>query len=202
MRVGSLPLLLPLLGLVAAAQAGLLSGCAGTRPRIDRQELRTSLESLEAGRQAGRTGTVSGNMYLLYPSLPTLLRDHPVTLLPLSPALEAAVQAMGAQYSRTREPLLPAELERARGLLRESQEAISALGHPELIRTSITEPKEAAFTFSAVPEGRWLLLAEFEDPLSRLLWAIPVSVQAGQTARLPLNDETIWLEGLRPLEAR
>lgn len=198
MRPRSLLLLLPL--------CGLLDACAGTLPQIDssgsaqggRQELRATLESLKAARQAGRTGTVTGYLYLLHPGLPTILRDHPVTLLPASPALEASVTALQQQFSRHREPLSPADLTQARRLIDEAGEAVAALGHADLIQTVTTDTKEAAFTFSAVPEGRWLLLAEFDTPLSLLLWASPVTVQAGQSTPLRLNDETIWLEGLKP----
>lgn len=190
MRPRSLRRLLPL--------CGLLYACAATLPQLHGQEPRATLDSLEAARQAGRTGSVTGYLYLLHPGVPTIIRDRPVTLLPVSPALEAAVTALQQQYSRNRDPLPPAELEQARRLLSDAREAVSTLGHAELIQTATTDMKEAAFTFDAVPEGRWLLLAEFHSPLSLLLWASPVSVQAGQPTHLRLNDDTIWLEGIKP----
>lgn len=190
MRLRSLPLLLPV--------CGLLYACAVAPTQLNRQDLQATLNRLDGARQAGRTGTITGHLYLLHPGLPTILRDQPVTLLPLSPALEATVEAFRAQYNRDREPLSPANLERVIRLLRETREEVSATGHAELILTTTTDTKEAAFTFAAVPEGRWLLLAEFNTPLSLLLWASPITVTPQQSTPIRLNDETVWLEGLTP----
>lgn len=175
---------------------GVLAACASGPSRIAPQEFRATLERLEATHQAGRTGSITGNLYLLHPGLPTVLRNRPVTLLPLSPALEAAVADLQQRFSRDRTPLSPADLERAMRLLREAREAVSALGHGELVYTATTDQQEATFTFAAVPDGRWLLVAALDTPLSILLWASPVTVQAGQSIQHRLNDENIWLEGL------
>jgi hypothetical protein len=176
----------------------ILAGCAARHAAADRQELTAALQSFREAEAAGRTGTITGNFYLLYPAIPTILRDRPVTLLPLTPGLEAAINEAGDRYAGTREPLSPEALAPARRLLDDASSAVKPLGGEKLIKTTRTDPKEASFTFADIPEGRWLLTAEFETPYSVLLWAVPVTVTAGHNTRQRLNDGNVWLEGLKP----
>jgi len=187
-------------GLIAAIVLGLaaLSACALRQIGADQAELRPALQALEAAAAAGKTGTITGNLYLLNPGVPTLLRDHPVTVVPLTPRLEQAIAEIGRRYATTHDPFPPAEAARAKQLLDDAVGAIKRLGGEAWIRTTRTEQDEAGFRFDQVPEGRWLLVAEFETRHSRLLWAVPVSVEAGTTTLKRLNDGNIWLDGLKP----
>lgn len=182
---------LGLLTLTACAGLGLDGG--------HRTEIAGYLAALRAHQEAGHTGTITGRLYLAQPGVPTPLLDWTVTLLPLSPGQEAALERARAPYLEgDRAPLSPEQFETARQViagLRAAAEADRASG---LIRTATTNRVDAAFTLTDVPEGRWLLTAELPGKLSTLLWAVPVSVTAGQTAVSVLNDSAVWLEGLKP----
>jgi hypothetical protein len=180
------------------AGLALLAACAGITERSAREEdVAGLLRSLKEAQQRGEVGSVEGHLFLLMPGVATTLKNWTVTLLPLSPSLEAAVVAARERYERSgRAPLSAEALARARRPIEDSRDEITRLGYPDLIRTVKTETQEPKFTFQDVPQGRWLVLAEFPSKVSTLMWASPVEIQSGQVTRRPLNDWTIWLEGL------
>ena len=176
-----------------------LSGCGRFAQETHRPDTAALLRSLKEAGAAWRTGTIEGNLYLVHPGLPTLLRDWSVTLLPLSPDQEAAISEAHERYVKNgREPLPADRFQHARGLLERIAVQTKESGYGELIRTATTDAKEAKFVFSDVPEGRWLITAELPGKFSTLLWARPVTVTAGKATTWVLNDTTIWLEGLAP----
>ncbi len=176
-----------------------LSGCGEFATQAQSPDTATLFRSLKEAGAAGRTGTIQGNLYLVHPGLPTVLRDWSVTLLPLPPDQEVAISQAHERYLGTgREPLSADRLQQARHLLERLATKTKELGYGELIRTTQTDTKEAKIVFSDVPEGRWLLTAELPGKLSMLLWASPVTVRAGNVTQRLLNDTTIWLEGLTP----
>ncbi len=186
------------------ARAGLiglafLSGCGTLVVTPRERDSSNLLRSLEKATQKGNVGSVEGYLYLMQPGVPTPLRDWPVTLIPLPPTLEAAVTHAREQFaSAGRVPLSADALRLARQPILDYIKEVEALGHRELIREVKTEKTEPKFTFPAVPQGRWLLLAGLPSKISVLLWAVPVTVTKGEVARQSLNDKTIWLEGLVP----
>ncbi len=177
-----------------------LSACGRLTEERHRSESAAFLKSLTDAGAAGRIGSLEGHVYLLHPNHPSPLRDWSVTLLPLPPDQEAAIQRAHEQYVRHgREPLPIDRFREARQLLERVAARSKELGHGELIRTTKTDAREGKFVFSDVPEGRWLLTAELPAKSSVLLWARPVTVTAGElTKHRLLNDVTIWLDGLTP----
>jgi hypothetical protein len=139
-------------------------------------------------------------MYLIQPAIPTPLQGWSVTLIPLTPTLEGAVSRAKQQFTaHGRAPLSPSELELARQPITDHIKALEAAGHTDLIRTVKTESgPDPKFTFRDVPKGRWLLLAGLPSKISVLLWAVPVTVNTGETTHQSLNDSSIWVEGLTP----
>jgi hypothetical protein len=180
------------------AGVALLTACAGvTTETAPREGVVALLRSLNEAKGKGEVGSVEGHLFLLMPGVPTPLKDWPVTLIPLSPSLEAAVAEARERYERNgRAPLAAEALARAREPIQASLKEAADLGHGDLIRTAKTGTQEPKFTFQEVPQGRWLLVAELPSKVSMLLWASPVTVSTGQVTRQPLNDSTIWLEGL------
>jgi len=180
---------LGLVTLTACAGIGLQGG--------SRAEVSGYLATLRTHQQAGQTGTITGRLYLAQPGIPTPLIDWTVTLLPLSPEQETALHHAQAPYLEgDRRPLSAEQLEAARHVIAALRAAAETDGEAGLIRTAVTNRVDAAFTFTDVPEGRWLLTAELPGKLSTLLWAVPVSVTAGKSTVRMLNDSAVWLEGL------
>src|SRR5574337_968319 len=66
-----------------------------------------------------------------------------------------------------------------------------------MIRVTTTDPKEARYDFTDVPEGRWLLVAEVTSRVSVLYWAVPIEVRAGEALAQNLYESNIWVEGLK-----
>ena len=176
-----------------------LTGCAGIGrdpgPPASAAYLATILEH----QVSGKTGTVVGRLYLAQPGIPTPLMGWTVTLLLLSPEQESALNQFRSPYlDGGREPLSPDRFEAARGFLNRLQVAAGDQQTPSFVRTATTNHEDAAFTFPDVPEGRWVLIAEFPGKFSTLLWASPITVRATKTTVHLLNDEAVWLEGLKP----
>lgn len=177
----------------------LLAGCGGAASLQDPNPS-GAIQALQAFEAHGQAGTVEGRLYLLQPGVPTLLRDAPVILIPLTPGLEAVVAEAQARYAAGGFQPLPAEV-----FARAHQPIVTFIrqlregGDRELVREVKTASSDdPLFRFQDVPVGRWLLLAELHAPVSTILWAVPVTVSSGATTRQSLNDLTIWIEGLRP----
>ncbi len=176
-----------------------LTGCAGIGhdpgPAADAAFLATIRER----QVSGNTGTVVGRLYLAQPAIPTPLTGWTVTLLPLSPTQESALNQVRSPYlDGGREPLSPERFDEARSFLNRLQAAAGDQQSPGFVRSSTTNHEDAGFTFQDVPEGRWVLIAELPGKVSTLLWASPITVMATKTTVVILNDSAIWLEGLKP----
>lgn len=178
----------------------LVAGCTGATRGLQDRDWQSVSETLQARQDHGEVGVVEGFFYLQQPGVPTPIKDAPVTLIPLSPALETAVIDTRARYAAGGfQPLSTEALARARQPIAAAVERLRAGGRPDLTREVKTDSgDEPEFRFQEVPAGRWLLLAEFHSPLSTLLWAVPVTVTAGTATHQSLNDRTIWIEGLTP----
>lgn len=176
----------------------LVSACA-TIPETVRQDpdLPTTVARLQAHREQGRTGSVWGFLYLREPGIPTSLKDHLVTLLPLTPEMETAVQRTRQAYRAGDNAPLPFQtLEQLKLALNSYATQLRDAGRGDLIRQIHTETGEdPKFEFLEVPEGRWLLLAELPAPPSLAVWVVPITVTAGTATRQSLNDQTV-IEGL------
>ena len=176
-----------------------LTGCAGIGrdpgPPASAAYLATILEH----QVSGKTGTVVGRLYLAQPAIPTPLMGWTVTLLPLSPTQESALNQVRSPYlDGGREPLSPERFDAARSFLNRLQAAAGDQHAPSLVRSATTNHVDAGFTFPDVPDGRWVLIAELPGKVSTLLWAYPITVMATKTTVTILNDSAIWLEGLKP----
>lgn len=177
----------------------LLGGCAGITRGLQEPDWQGMLQTVQARKDRGEVGAVEGLLYLGRTGIPIPLRDTPVTLIPLPPELETVVADARAQYAAGGfQPLSTEAFDKAHQPI---TTAVTRLRteYGDLARAvrtaSGTDPE---FRFQDVPAGRWLLLAELHSPISTLLWAVPVTVSAGAITRQSLNDDTIWIEGLRP----
>jgi hypothetical protein len=176
----------------------LVSACATMsetgRPDPD---LPAMVARLQAHREEGRTGSVWGFLYLREPGVATPLKDWPVTLLPLTPGLETAVQDARQAYRAGDYAPLPFQtLARLKQALDNHATHLRDAGRGDLIRQMRTETgADPKFEFREVPEGRWLLLAELPAPPSLAVWVVPITVTAGTATRQSLNDQTV-IEGL------
>ena len=182
----------------AIGVAMLVSACA-TMPETGRTDpdLPATLARLQAYSEQGRTGSVWGFLYLREPGIPIPLKDRPVTLLPLTPELETAVQRARQVYRAGDFAPLPFQtLDRLKQALDSYRTQLKDAGRGDLIRQTRTDTADdPKFEFSEVPEGRWLLLAELSSPPSLAVWIVPVTVTAGTATRQSLNDLTV-IEGL------
>ncbi len=178
--------------------AMLVSACATVSQtgRTD-PDLPATLARLQAHREQGRTGSVWGFLYLREPGIPIPLKDRPVTLLPLTPELETAVQRVRQAYRASDFAPLPFQtLDRLKQALDSYRTQLKDAGRGDLIRQTRTDTADdPKFEFSEVPEGRWLLLAELPSPPSLAVWIVPVTVTAGTATKQSLNDQTV-IEGL------
>jgi hypothetical protein len=176
----------------------LLSACAtmSETGRTD-PDLPATLARLQAHREQNRTGSVWGFLYLREPGVPTSLKDWPVTLLPLTPDLEAVVQRTRQAYRAGDYAPMPFQtLDQLKQVLNSYRSQLNDAGRGDLIRQVKTETgNDPRFEFLEVPEGRWLLLAEMPSPASLAVWIVPITVTAGTATRQSLNDQTI-IEGL------
>ncbi|WP_107562743.1 hypothetical protein [Candidatus Methylomirabilis limnetica] len=182
----------------AIGVAMLLSACA-TVSQTGRTEsdLQATLARLQAHREQGRTGSVWGFLYLREPGVPTPLKDRAVTLLPLTPGLETTIHRVRQTYRDGGYAILPFQtLDQLKQALDSYRTQLKDAGRGDLIRQTRTDTADdPKFEFSAVPEGRWLLLAELPSPPSLAVWIVPVTVTAGAATKQSLNDQTV-IEGL------
>jgi hypothetical protein len=178
----------------------LVAGCAGVAGGLQDRGWQSIAQTVQAHKDHAEVGIVEGLLYLGRPGIPTPLFDAPVTLIPLSPGLETAVADARARYAAGGfQPLSTQAFAKAHQPITTAVRQLLASEYRELVREVKTASSvDPEFRFQGVPAGRWLLLAELHSPISTLLWAIPVTVTAGATTRQPLNDQTIWIEGLTP----
>ena len=186
-------------GAIGAALSCLtiLSGCQGLMARGDDLKLSQAIEAIRQAQAGGEVGSVGGSLFLSLTGVFAPLQDWPVQLVPLTPTLEGAIRNAHEAYRRNeRRPLSATELSLVRRSIGRHIAQLQRTGNQGLILTVKTnKTDEPAFTFTQVPQGRWLLLSHLTSEASLLLWAVPVTVRAGQESRQTLNDQTIWLEG-------
>lgn len=176
-----------------------LTGCAGIGHDPGPSADAAYLATIRDHQVSGKTGTIIGRLYLAQPAIPTPLMDWAITLFPLSPEQESALNQVRSPYlDGGREPLSPDRFDAARSFLNRLQVAAGDQQSLSLVRSATTNRVDAGFTFPDVPEGRWVLIAELPGKVSTLLWASPVTVTATKTTVTLLNDSAIWLEGLKP----
>lgn len=177
----------------------LLAGCGGGIGRAPDQSWSSTLSAVQTVHERGEVGGVEGFLYLREPAVPTPLFDQPVILIPLPPTLEQALDDVRRRYTASGfEPLQAGAFAKAHEPIDAYLHQLRTGTHRTLLRTTKTEPAgEPRFRFQDVPAGRWLLLAKLASPISTLLWAVPVTVQAGSSVHQSLNDQNIWVEGLR-----
>lgn len=175
-----------------------LSACGGLDAKTGEDKHAEWLRSLKEAEQSGEIGSVEGLLHLSATGVPIPLRDWPVILMPLPPAMETAIAEVAHQYAAGGSAPLPSPaFARAHRMIDAYLRRLERTGYSDLIRRVKTDPgRDPVFRFADVPQGRWLLLAELPSAISRLLWAFPVTVQAGATTRQSLNDSNIWVEGL------
>lgn len=99
-----------------------LTGCAGIGHAPGPAANAAYLATIAERQVSGNTGTVVGRLYLAQPAIPTPLTGWTVTLLPLSPTQESALnQARSPYLDGGREPLSPERFDAARSFLNRLQ---------------------------------------------------------------------------------
>ncbi len=184
---------------IALLALGTLSvACATSTPTGSPDPLTDTLTRLQERQAAGRVGAIRGYHFFSGPDVATRFTNGLVSLIPLSPDLEAAVtQAHEAYATDRRAPLAPQIIQQRWALLDDYVREVKRRGLGAMIRVTTTDPKEAHYDLTDVPEGRWLLVAEVTSRVSVLYWAVPVEVRAGQALAQNLYESNIWVEGLK-----
>lgn len=189
---------LPRTAALTLVTLGLVCACAPAAREGIPDPLTATLTGLQQRHAAHAVGIVRGYHFFSGPAALTRFRNSPVSLIPLSPDLEAAVTRAHEEYlAGRRAPLTPQAIQERWALLDRYVGGIKQRGFGALIRVETTDAKEAEFNFIDVPAGRWLLVAAVDTPLSAAYWAVPVEVQAGQSHLQNLLETNIWLEGLK-----
>jgi hypothetical protein len=143
-----------------------------------------------------------------------------VMLLPQFPDFEDEVADIKAHLRDSLKTYMgaPAELSDARTVY---ERALLAAGGGELIRGEVSDA-QGQVRLEGVPAGAWLLLAWREEPhpakppklrpgdaaafreipvsagyTTVTYWFRPLSVRAGETTLVDLNDRNVWLTGIR-----
>jgi hypothetical protein len=182
---------------IAAAVIG-LAACATVTPTASKgtpeARLKETVQTLLAKQAAGSTATLSGTGFVTAP-IAVPLAEGEVTMVPLTPDLDRVLAGLQRKWMNgKRQPLPFDDYRTALALLTDHRIAVGLVGGESLIRFARTD-KKGTFRFEGVPEGPWLLLADLRSPVSILLWALPVTVQAKQEAPpVLLVDGNILLE--------
>lgn len=184
---------------IALLALGALSVACATSPQIvSRDSLTDTLTRLQERQTAGRVGAIHGYHFFSGPDVATRFKNGLVSLIPLSPDLEAAItQAHEAYATDRRTPLAPQVVQQRFAILDDYVREVKQRGLGAMIRVTTTDPKEARYDFTDVPEGRWLLVAEVTSRVSVLYWAVPIEVRAGEALAQNLYESNIWVEGLK-----
>lgn len=183
--------------LLILGMSALAWGCASTQSGSGPDTLNVTLTSLRERQAAGAVGSVHGHHFFGGPDALKQFKDSVVSLIPLAPALEAAVAEAHQDYlANRRSPLAPQTIRQRWAILDRYVAQVKRRGFGTLIRVTTTDAKEARFEFSDVPAGRWLLVAAATSPVSVTYWAVPIEVQAGWSLRQHLYEANVWLEGL------
>jgi hypothetical protein len=155
-----------------------------------------TLSRLQDARASKAMGRVRG--YVVFgQDFFTRFKNHPVSLVPISPDLEDAVTAIHDGYVAGRRAPLPHRKALAHfTTLEQHVAAIKARGLGDLVLLTKTDPDEGRFDFPEVPAGRWLLVARVSTSVSIAYWAIPIEVHPGATIKQDLLDTNFWIEGL------
>lgn len=180
-----------------------VSACATpqTGSRAAETDLSAFLTTIKQNDADGKTGTLKGIGFLSLPSTPPVVLDNAaVSLIPSTPALEAALRAAQQQWRQgRRRPVPPSEFQATFSLLDRHVRTIQAMGQAPLLRFAETDDK-GRFSFEAVPAGRWLLVTTMDSPVSTILWAIPGDVGPAETVQVHVGGANILLEGRKAEE--
>lgn len=184
---------------IAAAVIG-LAACATVTPTPSKgtpqARLQETVQALLANQAAGSTATLNGTGFVTGP-IAVPLAEGEVTMVPLTPDLDRVLAVLQRKWLNGKRQPLPFDAYRAAlALLTAHRIAVGHMGGESLIRFAHTD-KKGTFRFEGVPEGSWLLLADLRSPVSILLWALPVTVQAKQEA-----PPVLLVDGNLLLEAR
>ena len=179
-----------------------LASCAGlgatAKPSTEQQPtpknfVQQAVQQLLANQAAGRVRTISGVGYVMAP-IAVFLANGEISLLPSTPDLESELALLHRRWEAGRRQPLPFEaFQAAFTRLTAQREAVGQAGGETLVRFAETD-KKGRFRFEAVPEGRWILVADMSSPVSTLLWAVPIQVGPNDPPPLPLIDSTLLLE--------
>lgn len=188
-----------MMAFLTLATLGVAWACASaTREGTPDDPLIATLNRLKEREAAQAVGSVSGHLFFLGPDAVSRFTNAPVSLIPLSPDLEAAITSAHQEYLAGRRAPLAPQVAQARGALLDGYIAeIPRRGFGAFARTTTTDEKDARFEFEAVPEGRWLLVAGVASRASVLYWAVPVEIRAGTALRQNLSESNFWIEGLK-----
>lgn len=189
--------LIPMSALTVLIGGLLLTGACAT-PTSDRQTdpLGETLIRLQEARASRALGAVRG--YVIFTAeVFTRFKNHPVSLIPLSPDLEAAVTAVYYGYVAGRlAPLHGLKAQANFDMLERYVAAVKSRGQGDLVLLTKTDPTEAHFEFREVPAGRWLLVTRVVTSVSIAYWAIPIEVRPGVMIKQDLLETNLWIEGL------
>ncbi len=182
-----------LLGLLACAGPVTKATPAAERKPDAENPVQRTVKELLANQAAGRVRTVQGLGYVTAP-IAVPLANGEVTLLPSSPELEVALARIQRRWWTGRRRPLPYEtFQAAFAALTAQRIAVGRAGGEGLIRFAPTDDT-GKFSFTQVPEGRWLLVADMSSPVSTLLWALPVEVGEQDPPLQFLVDGSLLLE--------
>jgi hypothetical protein len=187
-RWGPAALAAVLLGLTACAKA--MSPMEETT--VD-PLLQNTVQTMLANHEAGRVKTVSGAGYVVGP-IAVAMANGEVSLIPSAPALEATLAQLQRRWLAGRRQPLPFEAFQTAFIpLTQQRIAVGRAGGESLIRFASTD-EQGRFHFEGVPQGRWLLVADMSSPVSTILWALPIQVEAEDPLPLLLFDGNILFE--------
>jgi len=186
-----------LVGLAACAGAATTGTPAVKEQPVTESPVQRAVKELLANQAAGRVRTLSGAGFVTAP-VAVPLANGEVSLLPLTPDLEAALAPLARRWLAGRRQPLPFEVFQTAFLhLTAHRVAVGRAGGEALIRFAPTDDK-GRFSFQQVPEGGWLLVADMSSPVSTLLWAVPVEVGTTDSPPLFLVDGNLLLEARKP----
>ena len=199
-RGGTAGLVAALLCLGACAGPGTTAPPAAQGQAAAEAPLQGAVRQLLANQAAGLVRTIGGVGFVKAP-IAVPLANGEISLIPLTPDLEATLARLQRRWLAGRRQPLPYEaFQTAFAVLTKQRVAVGRAGGEALIRFAPTDDS-GRFTFNQVPEGQWLLVADMNAPVSILLWAVPLDVGPLDQPALILQEGNLLLEARRPDQA-